>query len=399
MSTTPSAGLPLWVVRRGPWFLAVLITASAALPVVAAIGDLDHSFPAPPPRSRNPVLAVSAGLAIWGLQLRHSLAAARGVRPTGWTLSLLALTVLALAPASWFSVNWISALWFPLASAVMVLRGRAAMALTAVALLLQGVVAGWATVVTGGGTVDVVVITAYNMIFLGFGVGALYWSALLVNRIDELFATRADLARSAVSGERRRMSRDLHDVLGQSLSAISLKGDLALRLLAARRDAALREIEGITDIAHQAQQDVRAIARAEHEVSLRTEVDGAVALLEAGGLEVHTRLELPELTDPVSALFAWTVREGATNILRHSQAQRCWLTGSAEHELVRLEIVNDGATGSARAGSPTGGSGLNGLAERARTLAGQVRQERSRGRFRLVVEAPATPSRTSQGVA
>ncbi|MGH3715820.1 MAG: sensor histidine kinase [Micromonosporaceae bacterium] len=388
--TAPRAGFPLWVVRRAPWFLAVLVTASAALPVVAAIGDLDHSFPAPPPRSQSPVLAIAAGLGIWALQLRHSLAAARGVRPAGWPLSLLALALLAGAPAWWFSVNWISALWFPLAAAVMVLRGRTAAALVTVALVAQAVVAAWATAVTGGGAVDVVVIAAYNTVFLGFGVGALYWSALLVNRIEALFATRADLAHSAISGDRQRMSRDLHDLLGQSLSAVSLKGDLALRLLPGDGDAALREVHDIAGIVVQAQQGVRAIARAAHDVALRTELDGAVALLEAGGVEVHTRLELPTLTDPVNALFAWAVREATTNVLRHSHAQRCWVTGRADTGLLRLEIVNDGATAPDRPHRSTG-SGLTGLTARAGELAGHVRQEHHRGRFRLTVEVPAAP--------
>ncbi|MGH3730604.1 MAG: sensor histidine kinase [Micromonosporaceae bacterium] len=390
--SSPQAGFPVWVVRHGPWFLAVLVTASAAIPVVAAIGDLDHSFPAAPPRTQSPALAITAGLAIWALQMRHSLAAARGVRPAGWPLTLLALALLAGTPMWWFSVNWISALWFPLASAVMVLRGRTAAALIAVALAAQGVIAAGATVLSGGGAVDVVAFTAYNMVFLGFGVGALYWSALLVNRIESLFATRVDLARSAVSGERRRMSRDLHDLLGQSLSAISLKGDLALRLVPRDRDAAQREVRDIAGIVQQAQQGVRAIARAEHEVTFDTEFDGAVALLEAGGLQVHTRLELPPLTDPVNALFAWAVREATTNILRHSQAQRCWLTGHSDGGRLRLVIANDGAAGLAPQDRPTSGSGLNGLAERAGDLAGQVRQEHHRGRFRLVVEAPASTS-------
>ncbi len=381
----PSAGFPMWVVRRGSWFLAGLVTTSAVLPVVAAIGDLDHSFPAPPPQSQNPVAAVAAGVAIWGLQMRHSLAASRGVRPRGWPVSVAALVALAAVPALWFSVNWVSACWFPLAAAVMVLRARTAVWLMAAALLIQGVVAAWATVAAGGSILAIVVVTTYNVVFLGFGVAALYGSALLVNQINELHATRADLARSAVSGERRRVSRDLHDNLGQSLSAISLKGDLAHRFLPTRRDDALREIEEITEIAQQAFQDVRAIARAEHEVSLRAEVDGAVALLEAGGIEVRANLDLPALPPPIGALFAWAVREATTNILRHSKAQRCWITGLAHNGELRLEIVNDGA----ESGAPGQGSGLAGLTERARALGGQVRHEHGRGRFRLVVEAPA----------
>lgn len=372
------------MVRRGPWFLAALITITVAPMVVAAIWDLDHSFPAPPPRSDSPLLAVSAGLMLWGLQLRHSLAASRGVRPAGWPASLLALTVLALVPWWWFSVNWISALWFPLASAVMVLPRRPAAALTASALTAMGVVAGSATAAAGGGAFDVVSMIAVNTVAFSFGVVALYGSALLVNQISALFGTRADLAASAVSGERQRMSRDLHDLLGQSLSAIALKGDLALRLVPADHLAALAEVQDITGIARRTQEEVRAIARAEHRISLDAEVDGAVALLEAGGIRVHTRLHLPSLPAPVNALLAWAVREATTNILRHSHAQRCWLNGSAAAGLVRMEIVNDGAT----AAPSAEGTGLTGLADRAHELGGRAHQGYGRNRFRLSVEVP-----------
>ncbi|MGH3714546.1 MAG: sensor histidine kinase [Micromonosporaceae bacterium] len=380
----PMAEIPVWVVRRGPWFLAVLVTTPVAVVVVASIWNTENSLPAPPPRSDSPLLAISLALMLWGLQLRHSLAAARGVRPAGWPVSLLALTLLALVPWWWFSVNWISALWFPLTSAVMCLPRRAAVAVTASALTAMGAVAGYATAAAGGGVFDVVSMIAFNTIAFGFGVVALYGSALLVKQISALFDTRAELATAAVSGERQRMSRDLHDLLGQSLSAIALKGDLALRLVPADHSAALAEVREITGIARRTQEEVRAIARAEHRISLDAELDGAVALLEAGGIQVNTRLHLPSLPGPVNALLAWVVREATTNILRHSHAQRCWLNGSAAAGLVRMEIVNDGAAPAPSAG----GTGLTGLADRAHELGGRAHQRYGRDRFRLSVEVP-----------
>lgn len=392
MASASSAGLPLWAVRRGSWFLAVLVTAAAAIPVVAAIGDLDRgAFPAPPPRSQNALGAGCAGSAIWLLQMRHSLAAARRVRPRGWPLSLAALVALAAVPPYWFSVNWISALWFPLAAAAMVLRARATAAVVAASLVAMGVVAAWTTVGEGAGAAVVVVAITFNVVFFGVGVGSLYWSALLVKQIHDLYASRIELAQAAVTGERRRMSRDLHDQLGQQLSAISLKGDLAVRLLSTRRDAALREVEEITEVARRAVRDMQAIARARHEVSMTEELDSAVALLEAAGLAVHTRVELPRLGAAENALFAWAVREAATNVLRHSEAQRCWISAFAENGCLRLEIVNDGVR---RDEPPGNGSGLNGLSQRAREQNGVVRRERSRGRFALRVDVPV-----GQGVA
>ncbi|MGH3713023.1 MAG: hypothetical protein ACRDT4_06105 [Micromonosporaceae bacterium] len=148
--------------------------------------------------------------------------------------------------------------------------------------------------------------------------------------------------------------------------------------------AALPVVAAIGDLDHSFP------ARAAHDVALDTELDGAVALLEAGGVEVHTRLELPTLAGPVNALFAWAVRGATTNILRHSHAQRCWVTGRADTGRLRLEVVNDGVTTPGRS-DPSTGSGLTGLAARAGELAGHVRREHHRRRFRLTVEVPAAP--------
>jgi two-component system sensor histidine kinase DesK len=95
-------------------------------------------------------------------------------------------------------------------------------------------------------------------------------------------------------------------------------------------------------------------------------------------------VDLPQLARPTEDVLAWAVREGVTNVLRHSEASTCWVTAARRDGMVRLGIVNDGAR------PPAGeGNGLAGLAERARALAGRVSAERTRdGRFRLLVEVP-----------
>ena len=180
------------------------------------------------------------------------------------------------------------------------------------------------------------------------------------------------------------MSRDLHDLLGHSLSAVSLKGDLALRLLHSDPPAARAEIASLTEIARDTLHGVRTVTSDEHTVSLRTETEGAAALLSAAGIDARIDLNLTDLPPLVDNVLAWAVREGVTNVLRHSQASTCSITAGRGNGHARLEIVNDGVR------APSGeGSGLAGLTERATALAGSVSAGPiGDGRFRLLVEVP-----------
>jgi two-component system, NarL family, sensor histidine kinase DesK len=226
----------------------------------------------------------------------------------------------------------------------------------------------------------------YMATVLAMGGVALYGSARLVGVFQELYVARSELADLAVGRERLRVSRDLHDLLGQSLSAVSLKGDLALRLLPTDEAAARAEIESLTTVARDALRDVRAVAHDQHAVSLRAEVDAAAALLGAAGVAVDVDLAVgPDaLPRPVEVVLAWAVREAATNTVRHSQATTWRLAVSRTDGVVALHVVNDGA------GERTGdGRGLAGLAERARAHSGAVTAERTGdGHFVLHVELP-----------
>jgi two-component system sensor histidine kinase DesK len=368
---------PQWAVRRARWFLVGL---HLALTVVSPLFTIT-GFEGEP---GNPAVAVLAGLAIGALQLRHSLAAARGVRPHAWPWTLLALTVLAYLPIAWFTWDWAVMQLCVIASAAMLLRGWPA--IVAVAAPILGTVA---TGVVEGGIVgtdagETGFIVLYWTLSLLTGAVALYGSARLVRVADELHAARTELAELAIRRERLRVSRDLHDLLGQSLSAVSLKGDLALRLLRTDPSAARVEIQSLTEVARDALRDVHTVARDERTVSLRNEADGAAALLTAAGVEARIEVAVPGLTAPVDNVLGWAVREGVTNLLRHGEPRTCSITARCRNGRVRLEIDNDGAR------PPAGtGRGLAGLAERARALSGSVSTEHTRdGRFRLVVEIP-----------
>ncbi len=329
------------------------------------------------------MIAVLAALAVGALQLRHSFAAAGGERPRGWPWTLSALIVLVYLPMVWFTLDWAPMQYFVIASGAMLLRGWPA------ATMVTAPLVGMATVplpIYGDSGAQRAFFAVYWIVGLVIGAVALYGSVRLVRVVDELYAARAELAELAIGRERLRVSRDLHDLLGHSLSAVSLKGDLARRLLHSDIHAARAEIEGLTGVARDALRDIRAVTRDEHAVSLRTETDGAAALLGAAGIDARIDVDLPDLARPTEDVLAWAVREGITNVLRHSQASTCSITAARRGGMARLEIGNDGVRTPAGAGR---GSGLAGLAERARALSGSASGEHTRGgRFRLLVEIP-----------
>jgi len=180
---------------------------------------------------------------------------------------------------------------------------------------------------------------------------------------------RAELARLAVAEERLRISRDLHDVLGQRLAAVALKSELAVRLLRADPDRAEAEMTEVTKVAREALDDVRATVAGYRDVSLATEMHTAVALLTAASVEVTASGVPVALAPAVEEAAAWVVREAATNVVRHAHAQRCRIVVGRERGGVVVSVADDGvASGSVV--SP--GNGLSGLAERLSAVDGSL---------------------------
>jgi two-component system sensor histidine kinase DesK len=194
-------------------------------------------------------------LGVLALQLRHSFAIARGARPRGVVWTLLAQAVLVYLPMPWFGWTWVALQATLMASVPLVLRGWRAAAAVAAPLVATNVaaVAGLDPVLY---PVPALYLVSYWTILPVCLAAALYGSARLVRLLGELHETRAELAALAVGQERQRVSRDLHDLLGQSLSAVALKGDLAIRLLqqrsarGARRDRELDRAGSRCDSRH-----------------------------------------------------------------------------------------------------------------------------------------------------
>jgi two-component system, NarL family, sensor histidine kinase DesK len=372
------ADFPQWMAKRAPWFLVALhLPFAVASPLFAITRDPDITVGA---SVLLVVLAVMMGL----LQVRLSLVVAQGRPLTYGYASFAAMVAIAYIPLYWFGWDWATIQWFVIASAAMVFP-RPLGAILATAPVVGTAV--WAVVAIenfSGDDVEAAVNVVYYLAIMGMGGAALYGSARLVRVLEDLYAARTELADLAVGRERLRVSRDLHDLLGQSLSAVSLKGDLALRLLSSDEEAARAEIEGLTGVARGALRDVRAVAHDEHAVSLTAEIDAAAALLSAAGIDTRIDVDASGLAHPVEEVFAWAVREGATNTLRHSDAAHWSVTVTRRARSVRLEIVNDGAP--ERIGR---GSGLAGLVERAGALSGSASGALvGDGRFRLLVEIP-----------
>jgi two-component system, NarL family, sensor histidine kinase DesK len=210
-------------------------------------------------------------------------------------------------------------------------------------------------------------------------------------RNDELSRARAELARMAVAEERERFARDLHDLLGHSLSVIALKAELAGRLLPERAREAAEEVTELEAVARGALSEVREAVSGYRQPTLDGELAGARVALSAAGIETEV-VRQPAALDPgVEGVLAWAVREGATNVIRHSHATRCTLTISSNLVDAGVEVLDDGV-GATRVNG-NGGHGLEGLTERARGFDGRVEAgSRPGGGYRLAVTVPLVPS-------
>jgi two-component system sensor histidine kinase DesK len=217
-----------------------------------------------------------------------------------------------------------------------------------------------------------------------------YGLTRLSSLVVELHEARTELAQMAVAQERLRFARDLHDLLGYSLSAITLKSELTHRLVPKHPDKAQSELVEILDIARKALADVRSVASGYRELSLDNESESARSVLLAADVDVIIDISYGNLPTPVKTVLATVLREGITNVLRHSKAERCEISVRQADGRVWLDIVNDGVqTNRAPSG---GGSGIRNLSVRIEALKGQlIAGIEPDGRYGLHVWAPVEP--------
>ncbi|MFF2077210.1 sensor histidine kinase [Kitasatospora sp. NPDC058162] len=329
---------------------------------------------------------LAAGLIFLGvsaLQFVHCAPGLREVRERfgRWTLS--AQAVLTYLPLVFFGFSWGGMPGFLGSSVLLLLRGAVAGAAFGAVVASAGI----SGLLLGVGVAESVYLTVAAALtgLIVFGLTSLAQLVIEVRRAQQ------ELARLAVTRERLRFARDLHDLLGYSLSAITLKSELTSRLVTANPQRALEELGGVLEISRQALADVRAVARGYREMSLAGEAVSARSVLAAAGIEARFDVDGLRPDGPADTVLATVLREGVTNLLRHSTAERCVVEGRVAGGRLRLTLSNDGVPGDgAGPGDGDGrGGGLDNLEVRLAELGGRLSAgSDDRGWFHLVAEVP-----------
>ena len=217
----------------------------------------------------------------------------------------------------------------------------------------------------------------------GVGMGArLLWTAY-----SELTDAREEIARLAVSEERLRFARDVHDLLGQSLATIVLKTELIGRQLPADADDALRhEVDDVARVSRKSLGDLREAVAGYRRPTLPAEVTSARSALRAAGIAFAVEDQAGTLPADQDSVLAWCLREAITNVVKHSGARRCDVSLSRDDGRVRMSIEDDGKGASAL----EGGSGLEGMRERVARAGGTFEVSNGGGHgVKLTVAIPA----------
>jgi two-component system, NarL family, sensor histidine kinase DesK len=257
--------------------------------------------------------------------------------------------------------------------------------LTGFVLTLLAAVLGW---LTGYGLPDLVqtIIFVPAIILI---TRVVLWS---ITTSWQLRTAREEITRLAVMTERLRIARDLHDLLGHNLSLITLKSELAGRLIGVAPERAAAEISDVENVARTTLQEVREAVSAYRQPTLKSELHAAQEILAAAGIAYRydgNESMIDALPTNIEAVLSWTVREGVTNVIRHSRAHQCTIRVTRDAHEIGIEVIDDGAGVSSIKSSENQGNGLRGLAERVETLGGRCEaSSRVSGGFRLAVSVP-----------
>ncbi|MEV6726732.1 histidine kinase [Streptomyces xanthochromogenes] len=374
-----------WMLCLMPW----LLLASLLWPLLA------HLTTADPARLPDGIgWMVAAVTAVQGLGATTTIAYSigRAGRSAVLLSAMAALTVLELSLLPWaYDIGLIGhTRGLILASILVALPLAFALSLVLTQLpylalaLAQSLAAGALAMAADRATAPaVLVFTVTTWVTIGTLMRSSVWFLAVLWQLN---AAREAQTQLVVAEERLRFARDLHDVIGRNLSVIALKAELAQRLSQdPRAQSEMAQVQSLTRGLHH---EIREVVNGYRSTDLATELQGARAILEAAGIACRIRRTTAAvLTQEAQTALGWVVREGVTNVLRHSQAATCTVElADAADGRIRLDLVNDG-TGQ-QAGSPLG-NGLAGLVERLAPLGGTLRHgPATADTYRLTVYLP-----------
>ena len=199
----------------------------------------------------------------------------------------------------------------------------------------------------------------------------------------QLSMANEEIEQLARIAERERIARDLHDLLGHTLSVIVLKSELAGKMMDRDPERSRKEIQEVEQTARKALMEVREAVLGYRSDGLKAELKRAHSALSNMGVQLHLPAQIPELPAEQESLLSILIRESVTNILRHAQATHCHIELDTDTRATRLTIQDDGCGGVFREGN-----GLRGMRERLESMGGRLRIESTDGTT-LHIEVPA----------
>jgi two-component system sensor histidine kinase DesK len=192
---------------------------------------------------------------------------------------------------------------------------------------------------------------------------------------EKLVLANEEIARLSKSEERQRISRDLHDTLGHTLSLITLKSELAEKMIAKNPERAAQEVKDIQTTSRAALKQVRELVSGMNAVTVRDELVHAKQILAAANIDLETRCNVadgaaPPLTDNILGMC---LREAVTNAVKHSRARTLTVDWVEEHGFFKMTVADDGGGADpAATESGSSGSGLRGMKERLKLVEGEL---------------------------